>query len=273
MTHRLWLKTILLLCALTLAVVGSACGDDGATDATDDVSTDATSPSDEQDTSVQADDVAVAPETTDVSATEDAAPDVSSVPEDTMGAEDAVSDATEEAEETSDTDTEASPEDASDAPFVLQSADFIDGGEMPESNVCCLGNPQLSWSGAPEGTVSFALIYDDPDAGDFDHWAVYNIPAEVTEIAAGSSGKSVSGALPDGAAELDCGFGFAGYLGPCPPANHTYRWRLWALSGTIDSVPADFAALEAAASSLSLGVTELTNTFGPKTPEQGATCD
>ena len=85
--------------------------------------------------------------------------------------------------------------------------------------------------------------------------------------------NTLTGELPEGATELNNGFGFAGYLGSCPPANHTYRWRLWALSGTVDTAPADFAALEVAANALSLGVAEMSQTFGPKTPEQGATCD
>lgn len=164
------------------------------------------------------------------------------------------------------------PEDTP-AVFTLASFDFEDGGEMPEAFACCLGNPALSWSGAPEGTQSFALIFDDPDAGGFAHWAVYNIPADVSGLDAGISGKAIEAALPEGASELDNGFGFPGYLGSCPPENHTYRWRLWALSGTLDTAPVTFSALEAQAGALALSLAELTHTFGPKTPEQGATCD
>ncbi|WP_322098855.1 YbhB/YbcL family Raf kinase inhibitor-like protein [Microvirga roseola] len=49
-------------------------------------------------------------------------------------------------------------------------------------------SPPLSWSGAPEGTRSFAVVVDDPDApGDkpFTHWVAYNIPADTTSLREG----------------------------------------------------------------------------------------
>ncbi|MDP6947080.1 MAG: YbhB/YbcL family Raf kinase inhibitor-like protein [Myxococcota bacterium] len=164
--------------------------------------------------------------------------------------------------------------DAAPAVFTLSSSAFVDGGEMPEAHVCCLESPALSWSGAPEGTVSYVLIFDDPDVPNiYDHWAVYNISADVTGLDVGASGKNVEGTLPQGAVELDCGSGFTGYLGPCPPAEHTYRWRLWALSDWVYTEPTTFDDLEAAASEVALGMAEMSNTFGPKTPAQGATCN
>jgi Raf kinase inhibitor-like YbhB/YbcL family protein len=281
MAHRFWLRSSVLLCTLSLALTGVACGEDVATSPTGDVSastTDVSAAPVEVDAAVREDDVSVEPEPEDVSASGDAAPPApdTSLAEDTSVPEDdasAVTDVIESPEDTTDVEGGAPPGDTLEAPFTLASADFTDGGAMPEAFACCQGSPSLSWSGVPEGTVSFALIYDDPDAGDFDHWAVYNIPADVAEIAAGSSGKGITAALPEGATELNNGFGFPGYLGSCPPTNHTYRWRLWALNGTVDSAPASFAGLEAAASALSLGVAQISQTFGPKTPEQGATCD
>lgn len=74
--------------------------------------------------------------------------------------------------------------------FTVTSTGFTDGGTLPDAQVQARGNrsPQLSWSGAPEGTRSFAVTCYDPDAptgSGFWHWTVANIPADVTELAEG----------------------------------------------------------------------------------------
>ncbi len=49
-------------------------------------------------------------------------------------------------------------------------------------------SPMLSWSGAPEGTKSFVVIMDDPDAAEpkpFVHWVAYDISGTVTELREG----------------------------------------------------------------------------------------
>lgn len=83
-------------------------------------------------------------------------------------------------------------------------------------------SPPLKWEGAPEGTQSFVLICDDPDAPGktWDHWVLYNIPASVGEIAEGdSAGKSGINS-----------WGQGGYGGPCPPSGeHRYFFKLYAL--------------------------------------------
>ncbi len=50
-------------------------------------------------------------------------------------------------------------------------------------------SPPLSWSGAPDGTRSFALIVEDPDAGGFVHWVVAGIPGESERLDEGASGS------------------------------------------------------------------------------------
>lgn len=102
--------------------------------------------------------------------------------------------------------------------FTLTSADFRDGDTLPDAQVKALGDtaPQLSWSGAPEGTKSFAITCYDPDAptgSGFWHWTVANIPADVTALGAGA-------ALPPGAVEGRTDFGEPGYGGAAPPAGH-----------------------------------------------------
>src|SRR3989339_1763951 len=68
----------------------------------------------------------------------------------------------------------------------LMSDDFKQGDTIPKK-FTCQGediNPQLSWEDVPAGTMSFALVIDDPDAasGNFIHWMVKDIPADVREI-------------------------------------------------------------------------------------------
>lgn len=105
--------------------------------------------------------------------------------------------------------------------FTLTSNAITDGGVLPDAQVYAKGNtsPQLSWSGAPEGTKSYAVTCFDPDAptgSGFWHWTVANIPADVTELAAGAS---LSG-LPKGAVEGRTDFGETGFGGAAPPPGH-----------------------------------------------------
>ena len=116
---------------------------------------------------------------------------------------------------------------------------------MPKAFSCGNGNPELRWEHAPSDTVSFALIMDDPDADNYAHWAIYNLPATATGLAAGISGESVAKhTLPDGALELENQHGSIGYYGSCPPEPHVYQWRLWALRESIDDKPEGSSAKE-----------------------------
>ncbi|MFB6261306.1 MAG: YbhB/YbcL family Raf kinase inhibitor-like protein, partial [Thiohalorhabdaceae bacterium] len=87
----------------------------------------------------------------------------------------------------------------------------------------------MSWSGAPEGTQSFALICDDPDApgGTFAHWAVYDIPADVGYLESGHSNPQRSSPYKEGVNDM----GRASWGGPCPPeghGTHHYQFRILA---------------------------------------------
>ena len=102
--------------------------------------------------------------------------------------------------------------------FSVTSNDITDGGVLPDAQVQAKGNasPHLKWSGAPEGTKSYAVTCYDPDAptgSGFWHWTLANIPADVTELPAG-------GPVPAGAVEGRTDFGEPGYGGAAPPPGH-----------------------------------------------------
>jgi Raf kinase inhibitor-like YbhB/YbcL family protein len=81
-------------------------------------------------------------------------------------------------------------------------------------------SPQLSWSGFPKETRSFAVTVYDPDAptlSGFWHWAVANLPADVTELPDGvGDGRE----LPGGALTLVNDAGMRRYVGAAPPPGH-----------------------------------------------------
>ncbi len=113
--------------------------------------------------------------------------------------------------------------------LTVTSSDIADGESMPtpqRSGVMGAGgedrSPHLAWSGAPEATLGYAVTCYDPDAptgSGFWHWIVTDLPASVTELAAGA-GAADGGQLPDGARQLKNDAGMRGYIGAAPPAGH-----------------------------------------------------
>jgi Raf kinase inhibitor-like YbhB/YbcL family protein len=117
----------------------------------------------------------------------------------------------------------------------LTSTAFEPGGPIPTRHTGEADDlsPALAWSGAPQGTRSFALICHDPDAPlvkpgtyGFVHWVLYGIPGSVID-------------LPEGAGDYVQGvndFGNAGYGGPMPPPGHgAHHYFFWLLA--LDSEP------------------------------------
>jgi Raf kinase inhibitor-like YbhB/YbcL family protein len=123
--------------------------------------------------------------------------------------------------------------------FQLTSSAFKAGGPIPARFTCDAEDvsPPLVWSGAPEGTRSFALIVDDPDAPDpkapkmvYVHWVVCDIPPSTTSLPE----HATSSNIPKGAREGRNDWKNIGYGGPCPPiGRHRYFFKLYALDTTL----------------------------------------
>ncbi|MET1155089.1 YbhB/YbcL family Raf kinase inhibitor-like protein [Arthrobacter sp.] len=111
--------------------------------------------------------------------------------------------------------------------FELSSTDIADGVTLPPAQRSGkMGieggqdrSPQLSWSGFPAETKSFAVTVLDPDAptgSGFWHWAAFNLPASTTSLPSGAAENG----LPQGAVQLANDAGFRGFVGAAPPSGH-----------------------------------------------------
>jgi Raf kinase inhibitor-like YbhB/YbcL family protein len=120
--------------------------------------------------------------------------------------------------------------------MTLTCCNFEDGEPIPREYTGDGRNdsPPLWWSDPPEGTVSFALVCDDPDAprGTFTHWVLFDLPGHCRELKAAVSGSPT---LPNGARQGLNGFGRLGYAGPAPPPGkpHHYVFELYALDAPL----------------------------------------
>jgi len=151
----------------------------------------------------------------------------------------------------------------------VTSTSFRDGAPIPAEYAFCAmdakthatlsqnRSPQLSWSGAPAGTKSFAIVCHDPDVPsqgddvnqegrvvprtlarvDFFHWVLVDLPASVTSVGAGEFASAITPRGKPGpaaahgarqgvndytgwfAGDKDMAGNYFGYDGPCPPWN------------------------------------------------------
>ena len=151
--------------------------------------------------------------------------------------------------------------------FSLSSPAFKEGATIPGTYTCDGADvsPSLSWSGAPPGTVTFALIADDPDApaGTWVHWVLYDLPAATTQLAENVEKSDVLASL-GGARQGRTDFRRPGYGGPCPPPGpaHRYFFKLYALDAPL-KLPASATKrdVEAAMQGHVLGTAQLMGTY------------
>ena len=120
--------------------------------------------------------------------------------------------------------------------IIIKSPAFVPGGKIP-GKYTCDGmdiSPPLTWTSGPEGTKTFALICDDPDApmGTWVHWVLFNLPADITEF---HENVPPEKELESGAKQGMNDFRKIGYGGPCPPGGvHRYFFKLYALDTEIN---------------------------------------
>ncbi len=146
--------------------------------------------------------------------------------------------------------------------FKLSSPDFQYGDTMPVAFTCKGANqaPTLEWRDVPEGTKTFVLIVDDPDApsGTWNHWVLYNIPSTSNSVSDHTSvgTNGVNSALHER------------YDGPCPPegtGEHRYFFKLYAVDTILD-VPSKNASKDRVKRGMSghiLGTAEYMGTQAP----------
>ncbi len=124
-------------------------------------------------------------------------------------------------------------------PLGITSSAFTHGGRIPTKydGAGADVSPPLQWGNPPEGTRTFALVLDDPDAkgGTWIHWLIFNLPAETRGL---PEAVTPAKGLPSGAVHGKNTWGKAAYGGPNPPGGtHHYYFRVYALDTALDLDP------------------------------------
>jgi Raf kinase inhibitor-like YbhB/YbcL family protein len=131
------------------------------------------------------------------------------------------------------------------AGISVQSKLFSEGETIPKSAAHQYAggdniSPDLTWSGAPSGTTSFAVTCYDPDAPTtvgFTHWILFDLDPSITSLEAGAG---ASGKNPPGSVHGFTDWGENQYGGMAPPAGdppHHYHFTVHALDTKLELPP------------------------------------
>jgi len=147
----------------------------------------------------------------------------------------------------------------------IKSKNFDEGAPIPIQYTCDSSDfsPALEWDEAPDGTASFAIICEDPDAKDENHihWLVYNIPGPAFMLAAKLPRMAEH---PSGLRQGQNSWNRLGYTGPCSPGGtHRYVFTIYALDAVLKLAPeANHEQLSAAMDGHILDTARTTGIYG-----------
>lgn len=115
--------------------------------------------------------------------------------------------------------------------LAIMSTAFTEGTTIPMEHTCNGNNtsPPLAWTGAPAGTLSFAMVLTDKTPNDFIHSVIYDIPQDRTDLPADVDKVFAPPDVPGAHQTKSFNNGPLGYRGPCPPNLHTYEFAIYAL--------------------------------------------
>ena len=154
--------------------------------------------------------------------------------------------------------------DAGSLPVALTSTAFTDGGVIPARHSCGGMNLSvpLSWAAIPSAQ-SYAVVMTDTSIN-LIHWVIWDIPSSTLALPEGVPNVALP---PSGKQTTSYDGATFGYLGPCPPSMHLYRFELFGLDATAlpgVTTASSRAQLKAAITAHQLGAPQaLTGSYTP----------
>lgn len=160
--------------------------------------------------------------------------------------------------------------DASTATFALTSSVITDGGDFPVTYACTQRggtdvSPPLTWTGAPSGTMAYALVFFDTSNG-LTHAAMWDIPVATTSLPEDVEKLYQPSEVAGAKQALAYHNQWNGYAGPCPSTAHLYRFTIHAVNAaSLAGLSQSSTALQAANAieAASIGSATLEATFDP----------